>query len=100
MSRDIRLSKAQIFKIIQSGGTFGSLLDTLGKKALTNIAIPLARDNLPELVSDLASNAINRFERNIRQNNGIKGIAIGEKELKTSAFVDDTTIYIGKNSSP
>ena len=39
------------------------------------------------------------FLENIRQNNGIKGIVIGKKELKTSAFVDDTTIYIGSNSS-
>ena len=36
---------------------------------------------------------------NIRQNNGIKGIGIGEKELKTSAFDDNTTIYTGNNSS-
>ena len=35
----------------------------------------------------------------MRQNNGIKGIVIGEKELKTYAFADDTTIYIGSNSS-
>ena len=36
-----------------------------GKKALINIAIPLARDNLPGLVSNLSSNAINEFERKI-----------------------------------
>ena len=36
---------------------------------------------------------------NVRQNNGIKGIVIGKKELKTSAFANDTTIYIGNNSS-
>ena len=34
----------------------------LGIKALTNVASSLARDNLPELVSSLDSNAINRFE--------------------------------------
>ena len=33
--------------IIQSGGSFGSWLANLGKKAPTNVAIPLARDNLP-----------------------------------------------------
>ena len=46
-----------------SGGSFGSCLGNLGKKALTKIAIPLARDNLPELVSNLTSNAINKFEK-------------------------------------
>ena len=47
MSTDIKLIKAQISKIVQSGGSFGSWLGNLGKKALTNVAIPLARDNLP-----------------------------------------------------
>ena len=60
---DIKLSKAQISKIIQSGGSFGSWLGNLGKKALTNKAIPLAKDNLPGLVSNLASNAINLKEK-------------------------------------
>ena len=39
------------------------------------------------------------FLDNIRQNNGIEGIVTDEKELKTSAFANDTTIYKGKNSS-
>ena len=47
MSTDIKLSKAEIFKIIQSGGSLVSWLGNLGKKALTNIAVLLARDNLP-----------------------------------------------------
>ena len=65
MSTDIKLSKAKISKIIQSGGSFGSWLGNLGKKALTNIAIFLARDNLPRLVSNLTSSAINKFDRKI-----------------------------------
>ena len=65
MSADIKLSKAQISKIIQSSRSFGSWLGNLEKKALTNITIPLARDNLPGLVSNLALNAINKFERKI-----------------------------------
>ena len=64
MSTDIKLSKAQISKMIQSGGSFGSWLANLLKKAATNVAISLDRDNLPELVSNLASNAINKFQRN------------------------------------
>ena len=43
----------QISKIIQSEGSFGYWLGNLGKKALTDIAIPLAGDNLPGLVSNL-----------------------------------------------
>ena len=64
MSTDI-FSKAQISKIIQSGGSFGSWLGNSEKKALTNIAIPLARDNLPGLVRNLPSSAINEFDRKI-----------------------------------
>ena len=63
MSADIKLSKAQISKIIQSCGSFGSLLDNLGSKALKNIYIHLARENLPGSVSNLTSNAINKIER-------------------------------------
>ena len=39
-----------------SGVSFGSWLGNLGKEALTNNAIPLARGNLPELISNLTSN--------------------------------------------
>ena len=53
MSTNIKLSKAQISKIIQSGGSFRSWLGNVGKKALTTIAIPLAIDNLSGLVSNL-----------------------------------------------
>ena len=62
MSTDIKLNKGQISKIIKSVGYFGSWLGNLGKKALTRIAIPLARDNLLGLASNLISNAINKFE--------------------------------------
>ena len=79
MSTDIKLSKVQISKIIQSGGYFGSWLDNSGKKALTNIVIFLDRDNLPGLVSNLTSNAINKFERKINGKGAVssgKGFAL------------------------
>ena len=41
------------------------MLSNLGKKVMTDIAIPLVRDKLPGLVSNLASNTINKFERTI-----------------------------------
>ena len=65
MSTGIKLSKTQISKIIQSGGSFGSWFGNLGKKALTNIASHLAREDLPGLVNNLTSNAMNKIERRI-----------------------------------
>ena len=49
-------------KIIQSGRSYGSWLGNLGKEVLTNISIPLARDNLRGSVSNLTSSAINKIE--------------------------------------
>ena len=49
--------------MIQSVGSFGSWLGNSGKKALTSTAIPLARDNLPGLISNLASNVIDLKEK-------------------------------------
>ena len=43
ISTDIKLSNAQISKIIQSGGSLGSWLANLGKKSLSNVVIPLAK---------------------------------------------------------
>ena len=78
MLTDIKLgiSKAQISKIIQSGWSFGSWLGNLGKNALTNVAISLTRDNLPGLVSNLTSNAINKFERKI---SGKRAVTVGKR---------------------
>ena len=47
MSTEIKPSKARIFRIIQSGGSFGSWLGNLGVKVITDIEILLVRDNLP-----------------------------------------------------
>ena len=77
VSTDIKFSKAQIYNIIQSGGSFGSWLANFGKKVLTNIAVPLARDNLPGFASNLPSNAINKLERK----NKCKGIFKSKKRI-------------------
>ena len=67
MSMDIKLSEAQISEIIQSGGFIVSWLVKLDKQVVTDISIPFAKNRLPDLVSniasDAASNAINKFER-------------------------------------
>ena len=72
MSREIKLSKSQISKIIQSGGSFGSSLANLGKKLLTKIAIFLVRDNLPGFVNNFTSNATTKRERKIRGKGAVR----------------------------
>ena len=62
MSTDIKRRKSQISQTIQSSGYFDSWLDSLVEKELKNIAFLLARDNIPRLVRNLTSNAINNFE--------------------------------------
>ena len=78
MSTDIKLSNAQISKITQSGGSFGSWLANLGKKVLTNTATPLARDNLIGLLNNLTSNVMIKFERKKKMKKVLSG---QEKDL-------------------
>ena len=57
MSTDIKLSKVQISKIIQSGGFLGSLLSKLAGP-LMKVAIPLAKNILAPLGITTAASAI------------------------------------------
>ena len=57
MSTDLKLSKAQISKIIQSGGFLGSLLSKLAGP-LMKIAVPLAKNVLAPLGITAATSAI------------------------------------------
>ena len=57
MSTDLKLSKAQISKIIQSGGFLGSLLSKLAG-SLMKVAIPLAKNMLASLGITAAASAI------------------------------------------
>ena len=54
------------------GGSFGSWLGNLAKKALTNIVFPLAKDNLPGLISNLTSSAKNKFDRKISRKRAVR----------------------------
>ena len=54
------------------GGSFGSWLGNLVKKALTNIVFPLAKDNLPGLISNLTSSAKNKFDRKISRKRAVR----------------------------
>ena len=62
MSTNMNFSKVEITKIIQSSGFLHNMLGNLGKKVTADLAIPLARDNLPGLVRNLISNTTNKFE--------------------------------------
>ena len=57
ISTNLKLSKAQISKIIQSGGLLGSLLSKLAG-SLMKVAIPLAKNVLPPLGITAAASAI------------------------------------------
>ena len=68
-----KLFKSQIFEVIQLGAYLPVLISNLGKamdkEAIIDLAIPLAKDILPTLVNNIASNAvlnvINKFGRKI-----------------------------------
>ena len=75
MSTDIKYSKLQLSKMISLGGFLHNTLGNLGKKVITDLVISLSRDNLPGLESNLASNVINKFEREISR----KGAARARK---------------------
>ena len=61
-----RRSKAQVYKMIQSGGFLRHVLSNSGEKVITNLATPITIDNLPGLVSNLSLNTRNKFERKKR----------------------------------
>ena len=52
------------------------MLGNLGRKALENIPIHLAKDNLPGLVSNLTSSAINKLDRKISRKVAVR---VGKK---------------------
>ena len=60
-STDIKLREIEISKTTRSSGSFGSWLGNLEKTALTNFAIPSAKDNLLGL-SNLFSKKIYKYE--------------------------------------
>ena len=75
-STDIKLSKAQISKITESEGIFSNMMSdlangfgNLGKEVMKNLVVPLAKDVLPGLVRNMASNvnsnAIGKLGRKI-----------------------------------
>ena len=80
------------------------MLVILGKKVITDFAIPLVRDNLPGLESNLTSNAINGFERKISGKGVVRAgkgftLFISNEDMnyiiKISKSLEDSTVLIG-----
>ena len=65
MFTDIKLSKGQSSKIIQSVGFFNNKIGKLGKEALMNLTVPLAKEILPNLAIKATSSILDKFERKI-----------------------------------
>ena len=65
MSTDIKLKKAQLSKITQSGGfickTWSNMMSNLGKKTLIYLAIPLTKDVLLKLATKPTSPVLYKF---------------------------------------
>ena len=68
--------------MIQYGAFLRNMLGNLGRKVITDLAFPYARDNLPGLVTNFTSNAINKFERKI----SVKEAVIARKGFTLFTF--------------
>ena len=80
MSTDLKLSKAQISKIIQSGGFLGSLLSKLAGP-LMKVAIPLAKNVLASLGITAAASAIDARIQKKMHGSGTTNLIISNKEM-------------------
>ena len=72
MSTDIKISKSQLTKIIQSGRFLGKTLGILGGKILLDLAVPFTKDVLLKLVTETTSSVLDKFERKIRGKGAIR----------------------------
>ena len=80
MSVDIKFSKAQISKIIQSGGFLGSLLSKLAGP-LMKVAIPLAKNVLAPLGITAAASAIDAGIQKKMHGSGAATLIISNEEM-------------------
>ena len=80
MSTDLKLSRAQISKIIQSGGFIGSLLSKLAGP-LMKVAITLAKNVLAPLGIAAAASAIDAGIQNKIHDSGTTTLLISNEEM-------------------
>ena len=96
-SVDIRLSKTQIFKIIQSGGFLGSLLSKLAG-LLMKIAVPLAKNVLVPLGITADASAIDAGIQKKIHGSGTTTLIISNEEMndimKIVQALEDSNILL------
>ena len=101
MSTDLKLSKAQISKIIQSGGFLGSLLSKLAGP-LMKVAIPLAKNVLVPLRITAAASAIDAGTQKKIHGSGTTTLIISNEEMndiiKIVQALEDSNIFLRKES--
>ena len=99
MSTDLKLSKAHIFKIIQSRGFLGSLLSKLADP-LMKVAVPLAKNILAPLGITVALSAIDAGIQKEIYASGTTTLIISNKEMNdimkiVQAFEDSNILLKG-----
>ena len=80
MPTDIKLSKAQISKTIQSGGFLGSLLSKIAGQ-LMKVAVPLAKNSLAPLGITAAASAIDAGIQKKIHGSGATTLIISNEEM-------------------
>ena len=97
ISTDFKLSKAQISKIIQSGGFLRSLLSKLAGP-LMKIAIPLAKNVLAPLGITAAASKIDAGIQNKIHGSGTTTLIISNEEMndimKIVQALEDSNIFL------
>ena len=97
MSTDLKLSRAQISKIIQSGRFLGSLLSKLGGP-LMKVAIPLAKNVLAPLGITAAASAIDAGIQKKIHGSGRTTLIISNEEMndvmKIVQALEDSNILL------
>ena len=94
MSTDIKLSKTQISKIIQSGGFLGALLSKIAGP-LMKVEVPLAKNMLASLGITAAASVINAAIQKKIHGSGTTTLRISNKEIKDiMKIVEDSNILL------
>ena len=97
MSTDLKLSKAQISKIIQSGGFLGSLLSKLAGPFM-KVAVPLAKNTLAPLRITTPASAIDAKIQKKIHGSGTTTLIVSNKEMnnviKIVQALEDSNILL------